>query len=665
MNYLGFARKYRPKTFEEVVGQQEIAHTLQNAITTNRIHHAYLFCGSKGVGKTSMARIFAKALNCQKGTSIFPCQECEICQRVSTGDDVDVIEIDGASNRGIEEIRNIKDNIKYLPSRARFKIFIIDEIHMLTTAAFNALLKTLEEPPAHVKFIFATTQIHSIPDTILSRCQRFSFKKMEIHDVVEQLKHIAKEEKLEAEEEVFEKIAQRTNGAMRDSLVLLDQLAAYNSQKITIHSLQAIHGSEGEESSKIIHAIAEKNVIVLLSTIADFFGSGGNVENLMENLIQKFRDLLVFHVTGGAESFIEGTLEYQKWLLEKKAFFSQEFLHCAIYQLIEAKNLVHRSLLGKIILETVLLKILNTDSLVSLKTIEKKLYDLQEKISSKNPSASFSTRPLTPSHFANFAQEVVPPSAVSVGLKEGKKNSEVSELNAQGNLQALTNKPTHAIPLNQATEFYSAQPVVPEVMTKQEIPAQALVLEKMVKQEAAMPVDAALKEKPAIKQESIAQEKPVSPKIPRQEPGIPEKPLFPSNSSASSVATQQWKPAIETIPVIQPWEKFVEGIKKLSPSMGDFLQKNAQFELQEDTLVIIIPKTQSIVAQTMSSPKNKKNVSDCILASFQKPLAVRFSYSGEEKAVEYKEYQKSLPKDPMISKALELFEARVLEIQKL
>ncbi len=617
MNYLGFARKYRPKTFEEVVGQREIAHTLQNAITTNRIHHAYLFCGSKGVGKTSMARIFAKALNCQKGISISPCQECEICQRVATGDDVDVIEIDGASNRGIEEIRNIKDNIKYLPSRARFKIFIIDEIHMLTTAAFNALLKTLEEPPVHVKFIFATTQIHSIPDTILSRCQRFNFKKIEIQDVVEQLKRIAREESLEAEEEVFTKIAQTTNGAMRDSLVLLDQLAAYNAKNITIQSLKAIRGSEGEEAGRIIHAIAEKNVLTLLGVVADFFSIGGNVENLMESLIQKFRDILVLQVTGGSEAFVEGTQEYQKWLLEKKDSFSQEFLHSAIYQIVEAKNLVHRSLLGKIILETTLLKIFHLDSLVSLKVIEKKLYDLQEKIALKGSASAFVPRPVS---------DMMPPSTVSVGLR-----------NIQSGEKALHQNQYTQAPGSQAMPIQSAS----IVETNKTIQGN----EKSVQQQPQTSGFSAMRS-PAERQEQGVQERMVV------APSIP-------------MGMQPVLASVETAPILSPWEKFVDGIKKISPSMGDFLHKKAQYEIKEESLIIIIPQANHIIAETISSPKNKKAVSDCIFASFHKALPLRFSFSGEEKAVEHKEYQKNLTKDPMIGKAIEIFEARILETQKI
>ncbi len=387
MKYLGLARKYRPNTFDEVVGQKEIAETLQNTIRMNRIHHAYLFCGSRGVGKTSMARIFSKALNCEKGPTTDPCCQCEICQKIALGEDVDVIEIDGASNRGIEEIRNIKDNIKYLPARSRFKIFIIDEIHMLTGPAFNALLKTLEEPPEHAKFIFATTQIHSIPDTILSRCQRFHFKKITNNDIVDHLAFIAEKEKLKVSREVLQAISLHTSGALRDSLVLLDQLACFNESGITMEAFEKIAGNAGNESLQLIEGIIKKDCKSVLQIVQDFFGRGGNPAILIDEIIQKYRDLLVLIVTNEAD-FIEGTEQYNEWLLQNKTSVSQDFLYSAIHHLLKAKTLMQRSLLGRIVLETTLLKIVHIDSFLSIKEIEKNINSLQEKLEGQTGSRS-------------------------------------------------------------------------------------------------------------------------------------------------------------------------------------------------------------------------------------------------------------------------------------
>lgn len=226
MSYLVLARKWRPQTFGDLIGQEHVCRTLQNAIESGRVAHAFLFTGARGVGKTSAARILAKALQCEKGPAAEPCNACPACLEITAGNSVDVFEIDGASNTGVEDIRELRENVKYLPSRCRFKIFIIDEVHMLSTSAFNALLKTLEEPPSHVKFIFATTEPHKVPITILSRCQRFDFKRIPLPKIVDRLRTIVAEEKVAVSEASLTAVARKGDGSMRDSLSTLDQVLA-------------------------------------------------------------------------------------------------------------------------------------------------------------------------------------------------------------------------------------------------------------------------------------------------------------------------------------------------------------------------------------------------------------------------------------------------------
>src|SRR5437660_4179922 len=245
--YTVLARRYRPQTFTDLVGQEPVARALANALKSNRVAHAYLFTGARGVGKTSTARILAKALNCVNGPTATPCGECEICRSIATGEDVDVLEIDGASNRKIDEIREIRGNVQYRPSRARYKIYIIDEVHMLTQQAFNALLKTLEEPPPHVKFIFATTEVQRIPVTILSRCQRFDFAHVGTQKIFEQLKHVVAKEGLQADDEALHIVARRAAGSVRDSQSLLDQLLAFADGKLTAEKVHALLGTAGDD----------------------------------------------------------------------------------------------------------------------------------------------------------------------------------------------------------------------------------------------------------------------------------------------------------------------------------------------------------------------------------------------------------------------------------
>ncbi|WP_316348844.1 DNA polymerase III subunit gamma/tau [Desulfuromonas acetoxidans] len=242
MSYLVMARKWRPQTFADLVGQEHVSRTLANAIASGRVHHAFLFTGARGVGKTSAARILAKALNCENGPSAEPCNQCQHCEEISSGHSVDVFEIDGASNTGVDDVRELRETLRYMPSQCRYKIFIIDEVHMLSINAFNALLKTLEEPPEHVKFIFATTEPHKIPVTILSRCQRFDFRKIPAPKVVAQLRRIVDAENITISDRALALIAQRGGGSMRDSLSTLDQVVAFCSEQVADEDVQGLLG---------------------------------------------------------------------------------------------------------------------------------------------------------------------------------------------------------------------------------------------------------------------------------------------------------------------------------------------------------------------------------------------------------------------------------------
>jgi DNA polymerase-3 subunit gamma/tau len=300
-SYTVLARRYRPQTFTEVIGQEAVARVLANAIKGNRVAHAYLFTGPRGVGKTSTARILAKALNCENGPTETPCGVCPACRAIATGEDVDVLEIDGASNRGIEEVRSIRNNVQYSASnRSRYKIYIIDEVHMLTTAAFNALLKTLEEPPPHVKFIFATTNAQDVPATILSRCQRFDFAGIPVERIVARLREIVAEEKMEADDEGLELLARRAGGSMRDAQSLLDQLLSFGGDRLTADQVHQLLGTAGDDR---IIALAEavlthdpRRSLDLLDQAAH---GGLLLGELVEQLIAYWRDLMVLHCAGG------------------------------------------------------------------------------------------------------------------------------------------------------------------------------------------------------------------------------------------------------------------------------------------------------------------------------------------------------------------------------
>jgi len=301
MSYTVLARKYRSQTFDEVVGQEPIAQTLKNAIKTDHVAHAYLFTGTRGIGKTTMARVLAKALNCLStdGPTPEPCCKCESCIAINLGDDIDVIEIDGASNRGIENIRELRQNAIYTPARARFKIYIIDEVHMLTTEAFNALLKTLEEPPGHVKFIFATTEPNKVIPTIQSRCQRFDFNNISAEAIAGQLKKILKQEKIKFDQDVVLLLARMANGSMRDSLSLLDRLLSTGQQPLTVALFEEFLGTAGSEKVyKLVEKIGDSDAAAALDAVAELVKGGLSEVLIVDALIDCMRDLMVVKSAG-------------------------------------------------------------------------------------------------------------------------------------------------------------------------------------------------------------------------------------------------------------------------------------------------------------------------------------------------------------------------------
>jgi len=306
LSYLVLARKWRPQTFSDLVGQEHVSQTLKNAIDGGRVAHAFLFTGARGVGKTSSARILAKALNCESGLTVEPCNVCSTCLEITEGNSVDVFEIDGASNTGVDDIRELRDNIKYLPSRSRYKIFIIDEVHMLTNNAFNALLKTLEEPPSHVKFIFATTEPHKVPITILSRCQRFDFKRIALPRIVARLRYIVDQEGVTVSDEALAVVARKGDGSMRDALSTLDQVLAFCGESVADSDVAALLGVVDRrlimEASRAVFAGEVRGVLEIVARVDSF---GYSMRQFCQELIDQFRGVAITQAVGDATGLLE------------------------------------------------------------------------------------------------------------------------------------------------------------------------------------------------------------------------------------------------------------------------------------------------------------------------------------------------------------------------
>ncbi|MDK2744232.1 MAG: DNA polymerase III subunit gamma/tau [Nitrospira sp. BO4] len=318
MDYQVSARKYRPGTFDDVIGQPHVVQTLMNAVSTKRIAHAYLFSGTRGVGKTTVARILAKALNCERGLTSRPCDTCENCREIAQGSSVDVIEIDGASNTGVDDVREIRENVKFSPFRGQFRVYIIDEVHMLSNSAFNALLKTLEEPPAHVVFIFATTEIHKIPATILSRCQHYNFRRIARTEIIERLRHVAVQDGLTLEERSFVALARASEGSMRDALSLLDQAIAYGGKTIRHTDLEVLLGTVPQELVQgLIGAMITQDSPTALASLANLLDQGHDLRAFCAEVVEHLRNLLVAAVVPGTrelQSLIETSEEDLKQL---------------------------------------------------------------------------------------------------------------------------------------------------------------------------------------------------------------------------------------------------------------------------------------------------------------------------------------------------------------
>ncbi|HYA42604.1 MAG TPA: DNA polymerase III subunit gamma/tau [Syntrophobacteraceae bacterium] len=368
--YRVIAREWRPKTFEEVIGQPHATRTLQNAIRLKRIAHAYLFSGARGVGKTSVARILAKALNCEKGPAPTPCGQCSNCLEISKTNSVDVIEIDGASNRGIDNIRELRETVRYRPAKGRYKIYIIDEVHMLTAEAFNALLKTLEEPPAHVIFIFATTEPHKIPATILSRCQRFDFRRLSVEQIAQHLKKISLQQNAHFSEAILYAVAREADGSMRDAQSLLEQLLAFSGDDLPESEILDILGVLDRQSVlRTAEAILAANAPGCLDLVADVYRRGIDSRRFCQHLCDHFRNLLFVAISGSSQARLDLPEDEKKLLKDQVGRTTPESLHVYFQMLLRGEEEIRRSSMPKIALEMLLLRMAQMPKLKSIDAV--------------------------------------------------------------------------------------------------------------------------------------------------------------------------------------------------------------------------------------------------------------------------------------------------------
>jgi DNA polymerase-3 subunit gamma/tau len=393
--YEVFARKWRPQQFEELVGQDHVVTTLRNAIENDRLAHAYLFVGPRGTGKTSTARIFAKALNCKKGPTVSPCHDkdrkswCANCQEIADGRSLDVLEIDGASNNGVEQVRELRDTVRYAPANAKYKIFIIDEVHMLSTAAFNALLKTLEEPPAHVKFLFATTEPQKVLATILSRCQRFDLRRIPSGLIADHLKKIAAKENVSIDDKAIAAISRGAEGGLRDAESALDQLVSFCQGKISEEDVLSVFGLVAhEQMAGLSDAIIDSNTNNALCILKSLDDGGKDLQRLLTDMLDHFRNLLVMTLGSQAAVSLDVPETELALLNAQKDRIDSDAVLRIIDELAGVEGRLRYALSKRVILEIALVKAIKTRGMVGLDGILRKLNELKQQVAAGDASMS-------------------------------------------------------------------------------------------------------------------------------------------------------------------------------------------------------------------------------------------------------------------------------------
>ena len=452
--YQVIARKYRPQSFAELIGQEHVRTTIENAISQKRIAHGYIFSGQRGTGKTTVARILARCLNCVQGPTTNPCGVCASCLEVTGGNTVDVIEIDAASNRGINEMRELRENVRYRPARDRFKVFIVDEAHQITSEAFNALLKTLEEPPEWVVFVLCTTEAHKIPTTIASRCQQFSFRSVDFAEVVGRMEWICRQERIEADSEVLSVLAQAGEGSVRDSLSALDQAIACCGAKLSAGEVRGLLGMFSLDSlHQVTQALDEQDSRRMLDIVMELERNGRNLQHFCRELARYFRNLLVAKVAGPNTKLIAATSQEQERLAEIAAGFSEEDLTRYLQLTLEMFKDLQFSLQPRLHLEIGLLKLVQAGRLTG---IEEALAGLaggggSAPVKSKPTQSAAPQAPTVPQTSSHNLQPIVPDpsdwkerlhaSLIGLGMSftaDAVEHSQVTESN--GELQFVTPK---------------------------------------------------------------------------------------------------------------------------------------------------------------------------------------------------------------------------------
>ncbi|WP_051309266.1 DNA polymerase III subunit gamma/tau [Desulfogranum japonicum] len=611
MSYLVLARKSRPQSFKEVVGQKPIVKTLQNALANNRVAHALIFSGVRGTGKTTLARIMAKAINCENGPGREPCNACTSCRQITEGNSVDLHEIDGASNRGIQEIRELKEKIRFMPTSSRYKIIIIDEVHMLTTEAFNALLKTLEEPPSHIFFMFATTELHKVPVTILSRCQRFELKRIDRHELKQHFRYLAETENISMDDGALDIVAREAGGSVRDGLSLLDQIFAYCGDVVTAEDVVEVLGvAHHSLVADLVEALLEQDLRTVYSKVSEIYNHGLDLKRLSGDLLSWFRNLILCSVHKGDTGLLDLPDDDLKRLQEVAGQQDISQLTSVFNLLLTGFEKIQFSSYPKLTLELTFLRVIQAGKVVEVSHLIRQFNAL-------------------------IGEEQLPlPSLKEVGIAPPAASA-VSEM------PRSTNHPA-AISPNQALEIKANSPLL------QEREKGSFSVDKQndtqKQQQESEPVESNGKQKPGkgeVESESIDQ---------------------PENSQTVTNPTRKEKD------IRKNWLPFVSYVQERARWMGAALQHASSVKKVEGELVI-----QFEDAADCTLLKNKEHIrrlSEYVLDFFQQELTVRFKVPDGvgceidgQNAILAREERKALANDPLVLTAVDIFNGQVGDVR--
>ncbi|NQT46033.1 MAG: DNA polymerase III subunit gamma/tau [Candidatus Omnitrophica bacterium] len=613
MSYVVFARKWRPQTFDDVIGQDHVVTTLKNAIKNDRVAHAYLFSGPRGVGKTTTARIFAKSLNCEKGPITKPCGKCPSCNEISKSISMDVIEIDGASNRGIDEIRSLRENVKFMPSHGKFKIYIIDEVHQITTDGFNALLKTLEEPPKHVKFIFATTRPGKVLATILSRCQRFDFKRIQIKMIISKLKSIAASEKLKVSDDALMLVARAAEGSMRDAESILDQLVAYCDKRIDVADVSSSLGMVEEDALlSMSDILAKKDAPAALKWINQLLEDGKDLVQFLSSLIDHFRSILMAKIGKDAIASIELGADSIERISKHSEKFTLEEIIYILQTLSNTHYIMKHSESVRLPLELALLRLARRQDMVDLSQALDRMKDLQRSLDEGTIVATQEKRTRSQ-----------PAPRTDAGSSGGKKVS--------GSLKDMTGMPT---PVKQGERSASTQ----TIETIDEL--------------------ADIDDNSSVATATILADPPEKGTIDEAH----------QQDSVSSTASNIILPQIKGV-----WAELINKIKEKKMSVASYLLEGEPAKMEDGVLLVTFPRRLQFHKETLEESANLKLIKEHLRDILKVPIAVELGLRDDRPeelessranknmrpiAFEEDTSQNALD-DPIVRSALDVFQGEI------